>query len=238
MRTRWKGCAAAAMLTAAAMAGFWVWAQPADQLGARVVSRGFPRDKEIAITFDDGPHPVTTALLLDILKRSNVKATFFVVGRMAEQYPELLRRIRASGHQIACHTYSHSNLAGKTEQQTMKELAMWEEAVDKVVGRGSRYLRPPGGNYSRETISVVRKRGYVLTLWSVNPGDWSRAAPARLIQCVQGKAHPGAVVLMHDDGMNTVQALPTILKRLRADGYRFVTVDELAGRAGAPPGAL
>lgn len=221
---------AALIVMAALTVGFVLWEHPADEIGTHVINRGLSDDKVVALTFDDGPHPVTTALLLDTLKAHKVRATFFVVGQKAEEYPELLRRIAQGGFQVACHTYSHDNLTYLSRHEAENELTYWERDVDGIIGRRSRYLRPPGGDFNRDTISMVRRRGYTLALWSVNPGDWQSPPPQAIVKYVMDRVHPGAVILMHDDGMNTIHALPVVIKGLRQRGYTFVTLDEMRRR--------
>ncbi len=219
--------AAALVAMAAVVAGFFIWVQPADELETPVINRGLTHDKVVALTFDDGPHPITTPLLLDSLRVHKVRATFFAVGQKSEEYPELLRRIAQAGHQVACHTYSHDNLTYLSRHEAENELTYWECDVDRIIGRGPRYLRPPGGDFNRDTISLARERGYVLSLWSVNPGDWNSPPPQAIVKYVLTKVHPGAVIIMHDDGMNTIRALPLVIKGLQKQGYRFVTLDQM-----------
>jgi peptidoglycan/xylan/chitin deacetylase (PgdA/CDA1 family) len=230
MRLKLARLAAAAALIAALTVGFVLWEHPMDEIATPVINRGYTDEKIVALTFDDGPHPVTTALLLNVLKSYGIHATFFVVGQKAEEYPELLRRIQRGGHQVACHTYSHDNLTCLSSHEANNELTYWERNVDGVVGHGSRFLRPPGGDFDQKTISMIRQRGYVLSLWSVNPGDWHMPPPHAIVNYIMGKVHPGAVILMHDDGLNTIRALPTVIKDLRHRGYSFVTLEEMQRR--------
>lgn len=218
---------AALLLTAGLSLGYLAWEKPANEFGTPVINRGLTDEKVVALTFDDGPHPVTTALLLHTLKRHQIKATFFVVGQKAEEYPELLRRIAENGHQVACHTYSHDNLVYLSPHEADNELTYWEKDVDPIIGRGTRYLRPPGGDFDGDTISMLRRRGYGLALWSVNPGDWHSPPPSSIVKFIIDRVHPGAVILMHDDGVNTIRALPTVIKRLKSSGYRFVTLKQM-----------
>lgn len=219
---------AALLLAAGLSAGYLYWEKPANEFGTPVINRGLTDDKVVALTFDDGPHPVTTALLLDSLKRHHVKATFFVVGEKAMEYPELLHRIAADGHQVACHTYSHDNLTTLTKHELENEVTYWENDVDGIIGRRPRFLRPPGGDFNCDTISLLHERGYGLALWSVNPGDWRHETPpGSIVKYIMDRAHPGAVILMHDEGINTIRALPTVIKRLQAAGYKFVTLEQM-----------
>jgi len=235
MWAKWKSFVLALVLIVIATVGFAIWEQPDDELDTRVVNRGFTDEKVVALTFDDGPHPVTTALLLDTLKRHGVKATFFVVGEKAQEYPELTRRIAAAGYQVACHTYSHDNLTRMSHHEVENEITYWQNDVDRIIGRQARYLRPPGGDYNRDTIAILRERGYVLSLWSVNPGDWQMPPAPVIVRWVMKKVHPGAIVLMHDDGLTTVRALPKIIESLRKEGYKFVTLEEMDQRYHSGP---
>lgn len=214
---------------------FFLLENPADELQAPVINRGITHEKVVALTFDDGPHPITTALLLDTLRAHQVRATFFAVGQKAEENPELLRRIALDGHQVACHTYSHDNLTYLNRHEAENELTYWERDVDRIIGHGSRFLRPPGGDFNRDTISLARERGYVLSLWSVNPGDWNSPPPRATVNYVMSKVHPGAVIIMHDDGMNSIRALPWVIKGLKKQGYRFVTLEEMLRLSAASP---
>lgn len=230
MRLKLARLSAALALIIALTVGFVLWEHPMDEIATPVINRGYTDDKIVALTFDDGPHPVTTALLLDVLRSHGIRATFFVVGQKAEEYPELLRRIQRGGHQIACHTYSHDNLVCLSRHEANNELTYWENNVDRIVGHGSRFLRPPGGDFDQKTIAMVRQRGYVLSLWSVNPGDWHMPPPNAIVRLIMDRVHPGAVILMHDDGLNTIRALPRVIKGLRHRGYRFVTLEEMERR--------
>lgn len=218
---------AALALTAGLSTAYVLWEKPQNEFSTCVINRGLTTEKLVALTFDDGPHPVTTALLLDTLKRYHIKATFFVVGQKAVEYPELCHRIAADGHQVACHTYSHDNLTTLNYHEAENELTFWETDVNGIVGHSSHYFRPPGGDFDSDTISILRQHGYVLSLWSINPGDWHHPAPAVIVKFVMDRMHPGAVVLMHDDHPNTVRALGVLIRKLKAQGYRFVTLEQM-----------
>lgn len=227
LKFTWKNVLAALALCLTLGTAFWIWERPDVELETRVVNMGRTPEKVIAITIDDGPHPVITPLLLDILERNGVHATFFVVGKKAVEYPELLRRIAAGGHEVACHTFHHFNITDLTAKQEEEEIDRWRESMTGLVPAPSHYFRPPGGDFDRKDLAVLRRKGCTLVLWTLNPGDW-KLPPARLIvQRVMWNAQAGDIVLMHDDGMPTIHALPVILKKLKMQGYRFVTVSEM-----------
>ena len=184
------------------------------------------QEKVVALTFDDGPDPLYTGFLLDVLKTKNVKATFFILGSNATQSPDLLKRISAEGHEIGNHGYSHSY----TSSQFIRELERTDEVVFKVIQQHTRFYRPPGGIVSKSVVEGVKNKGHVLTLWSIDSKDWRNPGPARIVQNVVNSSFPGAIILLHDGGEKReqpIQALSSIIEQLKQQGYRFVTVSEL-----------
>jgi peptidoglycan-N-acetylglucosamine deacetylase len=188
-----------------------------------------PNQKVIALTFDDGPWPKSTAQVLDILKKNNIPGTFFVVGQNVKNYPDLTRRIVAEGHSIANHTwhhwYHHMNA-----QAAAYEVANTTDIIFKTTGVKSGLFRPPGGIMTNGVASYARNNKYAIIMWSSDSIDYSRPAVPRLINNIFKSAKPGGIVLMHDGGgdrTHTVQALPEIISRFRKQGYKFVTVPEL-----------
>lgn len=188
--------------------------------------------KLIALTFDDGPYPMFTPLLLDELKRLNVPATFFLIGRDAEQWPELAQRIEADGHEIADHTYSHPNLDEETPGQVRAELekgrdVLWNLVHDPAV---KSMMRPPHGRYTEETLQTAQSMGYQVVLWTDDTGDWRNFTPQYIEQGVLKNATSPDIVLMHSGKLATVEAIPEIVERFRRAGYTFVTAGDLLKR--------
>lgn len=183
----------------------------------------------IAMTFDDGPHPRNTPKLLDILKQRNIKATFFLVGENVREYPNIVRRILAEGHEIGNHTYKHPlNMTRLTDEQAHKEIADTAKALEDVAGYHSHLYRPPGGNTNaRQTQWVHDDFGYLSILWSVDPNDWKRPGVSVVQRRLISGAHPGAIMLSHDIHAPTIEAVPLVLDTLLAKGYQFVTVSQL-----------
>jgi peptidoglycan/xylan/chitin deacetylase (PgdA/CDA1 family) len=183
-------------------------------------------EKVVALTFDDGPDPLFTGHILDVLKEKNIKATFFVLGQNVKDNPDLLKRIHQEGHEVANHGYSHTY----TSSQFVRELVRTDELIYQTINQHTRFYRPPGGLVSKSVIDGVRNNGYVVTLWSVDSWDWQNPGPARIVQNVLKSSFPGAIILLHDGGEKreqTIQALPGIIDRLGQQGYQFVTVSEL-----------
>ena len=185
--------------------------------------------KPIALTFDDGPWPHTTGQVLDILKKNNVKATFFVVGRQVQTYPQILKRIVADGHTLGNHTWSHQyhryDSAGAA-----REIDRTTQLVYKLTGIETVLFRPPGGILNNGLAAYAQQKKYAVVMWSADSLDWRYGPPSTLTNRVLKEASAGGIVLMHDGGGNrakTVQALPQMIAQLKKRGYTFVTVQEL-----------
>ncbi|MBE9259102.1 polysaccharide deacetylase family protein [Dolichospermum sp. LEGE 00246] len=188
-----------------------------------------PGKKVIALTFDDGPWPSSTAKVLDILKKNNIKGTFFVVGQNVKNYPDLTKRVVTDGHIIANHTwhhwYHHMNA-----QTAAYEVANTTDIIYKTTGIKTSLFRPPGGNMRNGVAAYAKSNKYAVIMWSSDSMDYSRPGVPRLINNIFREAKPGGIVLMHDGGgdrSHTVKALPEIISKFRKQGYEFVTVPEL-----------
>jgi peptidoglycan/xylan/chitin deacetylase (PgdA/CDA1 family) len=203
-----------------------------ENLGQFVVDRGAHGRRMIALTFDDGPHPESTPELLAVLRTHHVKATFFVVGAMARRYPSLLRAIAADGHEIANHTYRHTNLLRKgiSPEEIACELKACGGAVREITGKAPQYFRPPGGNYDDQVLKLARACGYTTVLWTYNPADFSEPGEDKIVRRVTWHAVNGGVYLLHDGYRQTVGSLPQIIEDLRARGFEFGTVSQVTGR--------
>lgn len=193
---------------------------------------GNPYLKRIALTIDDGPHRGFTDQLLRILKELNVKATFFMIGRNVDEWPELARLSHEEGFEIANHTYSHARLATLSEEAIRDELVKGADAVERATGVRPTYFRPPGGEYDDRVIKIVRELGMTMVLWTADAGDYTTVTGNPSEDAIKAKVlryiKPGAIVIMHDPMPESLRALPSIVTTLRAMGYEFVTVSELA----------
>lgn len=193
------------------------------------------RPRLIALTFDDGPYPVTTPLLLDVLHDLHVKATFFYIGRDAEQYPELARRTSLEGHEIADHTYSHPNLDQLSAAQVALEITKGARVLHQYSSDPGidNLFRPPHGRFTEETLHVAQQLRYHTILWSDDPGDWRTVTPQTLVAHIEEHATAPEIILLHSGRWPTISILPQIVSRFRAAGYGFVTVSELLARSPA-----
>lgn len=192
------------------------------------------RKKQIALTFDDGPHPAFTPKLLALLTKHKVKATFFVVGEMAEKHPELVRAEAAAGHVIANHTYHHVNLVKIPATQVAAEISACGEVVQSITGRAPHLFRPPGGDYNDRVAEVGEALGYTTVLWTDDPGDYANPSAAKLAADTRRWARNGGIILLHDGPPVTLKILPQLITDLRRRGFEFVTIDQILGY---PPAA-
>lgn len=179
--------------------------------------------KCIALTFDDGPGPYTQRLL-DTLEQYKAKATFFVVGANVGRYKETLMREAANGHEIGNHTWSHRSLPTLSDEGVSQELESTSDAIANVLGYAPNLVRPPYGATNSRVNQLAHNP---VILWDVDTVDWKSLSSDAVVKEATASAHPGAIVLMHDIHSSTVDAVPEILKRLRAEGYQFVTVSQL-----------
>jgi polysaccharide deacetylase family sporulation protein PdaB len=190
------------------------------------------QQKIVALTFDDGPDPDNTALILDLLKQYNAKATFFAIGEKVSRNPELARREAEEGHELANHTYHHLFLNNRSFGKLEKEIVETERVIREATGQKPTLFRPPGGIYNDRLIALARQHGYVVVLWSwqQDTRDWSRPGVGKIVSRVLDHLENGNIILLHEyveGGSQTVEALKTILPELNKRGYRMVTVSEL-----------
>ena len=191
-------------------------------------------EKWVALTFDDGPSGALTGRLLDGLAERDVKATFFVCGYRVAEYPEALRRIAAEGHEIGLHSDRHDYMQKMGYAAVLDDLTRCRAEVAECCGAEVRLFRPPGGLYSETVLRASGELGLSVILWSVDPEDWDAAKAATVLPTIRREVFPGSVILMHDLHESSVDAALTAVDELRAQGYRFCTVSELAAHAGTP----
>lgn len=187
-----------------------------------------------ALTFDDGPHPVNTPKVLDVLKRAGAKATFFVLGKKARQYPALIRRIVAEGHSLGNHSESHPDFVKVDRAEVERQLAQAQSSVDAALGRPYPLwqVRPPYGSMDSVVKDVIHAQGKMAVLWNVDSWDWRhRNNDTRILQSVfavpGGVQSTGGAILFHDIHPQTVRVLGTVLTRLKRHGLTVVKTDEL-----------
>ncbi|MBI1963530.1 MAG: polysaccharide deacetylase family protein [Candidatus Rokubacteria bacterium] len=208
------------------------------------VWRGPRAGRRLALTFDDGPDPAWTPRVLDALAARRARGTFFLVGERAARAPEAVRRIAGEGHEVASHGWSHRSLWLCGPRRTDGEIARAFELLTGLTGFEPRHFRPPWGMVNAAMYPALRRYGQRCVFWSVQPEGLRSAAAGRQIAHVLHRAHPGAIVDLHDaEGTagapaRLVEALPAMIDGLREAGYELVTVAQLLAPADADQGAL
>ena len=178
----------------------------------------------VALTFDDGPRRDTTARLLDGLRERGASATFFLVGQRIAGSEDLLRRMRDEGHQVGNHSWSHADLKSESDWGLQQEVGRTEEALENLLGEGSYWLRPPYGAVDEADRVLIQTP---MIKWSIDPRDWESLDAEKVKAAVLKDARPGQIILLHDIYDSSVDAALSIVDALKAEGYRFVTVEEL-----------
>jgi len=222
--------------SAALRASYFIFIKGKKEVG--VIRHASSKNKKVALTFDDGPGNNFTPEILKILKKYNVKATFFVVGKRAKKHPALCRQILREGHEIGNHTYSHANLIAKTPGQISREIQRGGAAIFEATDKMPKYFRPPYGVYNRIVKRIAAREGYTFVLWNVRTFDSSMTPRTKrsIIKKTKNLAKSGDIILLHDsksrlksmvDRKVTVNALPEIIENLRSKGLKPVTLSEL-----------
>lgn len=188
--------------------------------------------KQIALTFDDGPHPKLTPRILEILAQYGISATFFMVGENVFNYPEAARAVIEAGHEVGNHTFTHPHLANLDEHAILNEIGKCEDALEELCEYRPHLLRTPQGALTPSLERCLLEDDYILVLWSLDTRDWDNKSTACIVQTVLDKVKPGDIILMHDfigHNSKTPEALERIIPQLLSQGYEFVTVSELLG---------
>jgi peptidoglycan/xylan/chitin deacetylase (PgdA/CDA1 family) len=184
--------------------------------------------KLVALTYDDGPNPHFTPKFLDVLRRHNAKATFYVCGNMMKSNMEIARRIHAEGHELGNHTYSHPLLVKLSAEAVRDQLQRTNDLIRAANGNQPvRTMRPPYGGRNTTTDRVCRELGLRVILWDVDTNDWRKRTSSQIAETVLKNVKPGSIVLFHDRLQNSLDAQEEILRTLKQRGYAFVTVDQL-----------
>jgi peptidoglycan-N-acetylglucosamine deacetylase len=202
------------------------------------VTRGGGEKREIALTFDDGPGPYTPKVLI-ALNRLHVKATFFVIGQQERRFHAALIAEDRRGHVIGDHTQTHPHLGSLAPADQYRELLLPSEQLTAYGLSRPLLFRPPYGSYDKATLAQLKRLGMLMVLWTVDSHDYHLPGVQQIVDRVVGGARPGAIMLLHDGGgdrSQTVDAIPKIVKRLRAKHYHLVTLPRLLADDPPPHG--
>lgn len=188
------------------------------------------RPRLAVLTFDDGPFPVLTPLLVAQLQALKVPAVFFLIGRDATVQPAITTRVRTAGIECGNHTNTHPEMSTLSSAMQRQEIAAGAQAIEALTGERPRFFRPPHGNYDEATIDAARAEGEIMVLWDVDPGDWRSISADEIVADVTSRARSPAVILLHNGKEATIEALPRIVRAYRDAGFEFVTLSQLTQR--------
>lgn len=180
--------------------------------------------KYVALTFDDGPNNSSTLDLLNILKTDNVKATFFMLGQMVDQNPDVAKQVHDEGHEVASHSYSHPQLNTLSTDELQSEINKTNKAIFKATGVLPRNIRPPYGAIDKKSAETI---GMPIIQWDIDSQDWKSKNPGTINNVVKQNVFNGAIILIHDIHPESVKAVPGLISMLKHEGYEFVTIDQL-----------
>jgi len=200
-----------------------------------VYVNGSPEKKYIALTFDDGPHPYESPRILDILKKYDVKATFFAIGENVRLYPQIVEREIKEGHQVGNHTFHHRKISKMSEKELTAALAKTGDAIYEICEYNTTVFRPPEGFCNEKVSKVAKKLGYNVILWKIDTKDWQGTSAQKMADMVLSSVKNGDIILMHDyiSGKSyTAEALDILIPKLKENGYTLVTINELIGKYG------
>ena len=195
-----------------------------------VIKSNANNSNKIALTFDDGPHPIITPKVLSLLKKYNIKATFFVIGANIDNYPEPLKQAVKNGHEIGNHTNSHRILKALSKKEILKEIEFCRKKIYDLTGYKSTLLRPPCGQFDDKLINIAKQNNDKIILWNIDTNDWSHMKTNEIIKTVSNNVKGGDIILFHDyisGEYHTIEALEKMIPMLLSKGYEFVTVSEL-----------
>jgi peptidoglycan/xylan/chitin deacetylase (PgdA/CDA1 family) len=196
------------------------------------LERGSPY---VALTYDDGPNDPDTLKLMEVLARHDVRATFFVLGKFAQQKPEIVRALASAGHVIGNHSWDHPRLIFASKVELRRQIVETQSAIFDACGVTPTLFRPPYGGRRPGTLSAVRKLGLEPIMWNVTCYDWKSTSADKVVAHAQRQIRGGDVILMHDgdqqamgaDRSHSVEATDRILAQYKAQGYQFVIVPEM-----------
>jgi peptidoglycan/xylan/chitin deacetylase (PgdA/CDA1 family) len=199
---------------------------PAPQ--ALVVRGRSEHQKVVALTFDDGPHPDSTPTLVRELSEADAPATFFVIGKQVDRYPDMVKLEADHGFEIGNHSYSHVTLTKLPTSDVLTEFRACNDAIVRAGGPEPRFGRPPGGDLNRQVERSATANGLRTTLWTDDPGDYASPGQNVILRETLSHLTDGGIILLHDGTAQTAQILPKLIEEIRARGYKIVPLSELA----------
>jgi peptidoglycan/xylan/chitin deacetylase (PgdA/CDA1 family) len=206
-----------------------------DEKGNPIVVRlmhGANKYSEVALTFDDGPHPKYTSRILSILQHYRIHATFFMVGFMANRNPHWAKQVAQLGNEVGNHTYDHFRLTSLPEDEVVYQIRQTQDVIYQITGKYPRFIRPPGGRYDQAVLQRLAENGLAVALWTHNTKDLDVDNADAIFQDAMRDLESGSIILMHDGSDVTIEILPRLIEAILAKGYTFVTLSEMLDRSG------
>ena len=187
-------------------------------------------EKVVSLSFDAAWGNEDTKHLIDILDKYGVRATFFVIGNWVRKYPETVKQLHDSGQEVMSHSDKHKHMTKLTKDEITADIKTCEAEIEKLTGVKPFLFRPPYGEYDNKVVGTLRELGYYTIQWDVDSLDWKNRSASEIASRVLGKVKPGSIVLFHNAGLNTPDALPAIIEGLMSKGYSFVPISEIIYR--------
>jgi peptidoglycan/xylan/chitin deacetylase (PgdA/CDA1 family) len=191
------------------------------------IRSGPPDGNRVALTFDDGPTPGVTDLILDELQKRKLHATFFMIGQRIAAAPDLARRVLAEGHEVGNHTFTHPNLTTLADSQVEAEIQKTQDIMGEVLNHRAAWFRPPYGALRRNQAGLLGRKGLGIVLWSVDSADWSQPGAAQIVGTILAETKPGSIILCHDLQRQTADGVGAILDSLLERGFTLTTLSPL-----------
>ncbi|MDB4793438.1 polysaccharide deacetylase family protein [Methylacidiphilales bacterium] len=203
---------------------------PVDPNHVHFIGSGPSAGNRIAITFDDGPTPGVTNVVLDELKKRNLRSTFFMIGKRVVEAPDLARRVLAEGHEVCNHTFNHLKLNTLPDQQVDWEIQKTQDTIAELLNHRPTWLRPPYGAFRKNQIAIPQSKELGVVFWSVDPRDWSQPGEEKIVSEILTHAKPGSIILCHDLHKQTANCVGRILDGLLERKFEFVNISTFLGQ--------
>ena len=197
----------------------------------KAVHQGNTAVRQVALTFDDGPHPTYTPQVLSLLKKYGIQATFFCIGKHVLQHPELVKELHDQGHVVANHTFTHAaTIDFHSKAKWLEELRQADATIANIIGRTPLFFRPPYGVTTPHLAKAIWETGHTVVGWRLRPYDTLQRTPQQLINTILKRTKPGDIILLHDTHKRIVPVLEQLLPELKHRGFEMVTVEKLIQR--------
>jgi peptidoglycan/xylan/chitin deacetylase (PgdA/CDA1 family) len=203
---------------------------PIDPKKVHFIGSGPSAGNQIAITFDDGPTPGVTNVVLDELKKRNLHSTFFMIGNRVVTAPDLARRVLAEGHEVCNHTFNHLKLNTLPDQQVDFEIQKTQDTMAQLLNHHATWLRPPYGAFRKNQIGIPEAKQIGVVFWSVDPRDWSQPGEDKIVNTILTETKPGSIILCHDLHKQTANCVGRILDGLLERNFKFTTIGAFLGQ--------